>query len=513
VNPIRLFFFRAQRFVWSPAGLSMIEHGAFILVSMVTLAVLLRRFGLETVGLWTLVTALVNYGRIGDVWSKGLLSFIGEERGRNALSEAASYASTTIATGAAGYLLVMFIGGAAVYSVAPYIVPTEHVELVRQNLPLMVAAYWLIACSDNFSLAFVGFGFIWMRTLQKIGGSLLFLLGALTLDPSKGLTGILTVQLFQGLAMLSFGIFAFYGFVVRNIHHPIWSPTKFKELFNFGSKLFFVGVVQLAVEPMIKLLVSQFGGLAMVAVLEIVMRLIQGFRGFIMSVGQVMVTSFARHRSIFRMVDNAPLRDAFVKATHLYLGSSLVAFSLLFAAGPLISMLFLDTETQSAVGASFQTLLWVFGTGWFINTVASSGYFLLMSLRKPRKLFFSVAIRAGLITLLGFPLGTLFGLNGVTVAVLLAFAVSSVYLFVAACKSIHLLPSQGLIHYIAGQPSLLIPFGWAMSLTIVWIVFPNFADKPIMLLAHTMGLLSTVLLVLRYSGVRFLLRSITDLRP
>lgn len=484
-----------------------------MLLSMVTFAILLRRFGLETVGLWTLTTALLNYGRIGDVWSKGLLSFIGEERGRRAFSDAASYASTTMTTGAVGYLLLMSIGGAAVYISAPYLIPAEHVELVRKNLPLMVAAYWLIACSDNFSLAFVGFGFIWLRTLQKIGGSLLLLLGALTLDPSRGLTGILTIQLFQGAAMLAFGIVAFYGFVAWCIRHSIWSRTKFKQLFNFGSKLFFVGGVQLAIEPMIKLLVSQFGGLAMVAVLEIVMRLIQGFRGLIISVGQVIVTSFARHRNGCQMPDNAPLRDAFGQATHLFLGSSLVAFSLLFAAGPLISVLFLDAEAQAGAGASFQTILWVFGTAWFINTVASVGYFLLMSLRAPRKLFFSVTIQAVLIALLGLPFGAFFGLNGVMAAVFLAFAVSSVYLFVVASASIKLPSSQGLFQVLLAQPSLLIPFAWATSVTIAWILLPNVSDQPYMLLAYMMGLLSTVLLVLRYSGVRFLLRTTMNLKP
>ena len=491
----------------------MIEHGLFMFVSMVTFAVLLRRFGLETVGLWTLTTALLNYGLIGDVWSKGLLSFIGEERGRGALSDAASYASTTMTTGAVGYLVVMSIGGGTVYISAPYLFPAEHVEPVRQNLPLMVAAYWLIACSNNFSLAFVGFGFIWLRTLQKIGGSLLLLLGALTLDPSKGLTGIVTMQLFRGVAMLAFGIVAFYGFVAWSIRHSIWSRTKFKQLFNFGSKLFFVGGVQFAIEPMIKLLISQFGGLAMVAVLEIVMRLIQGFRGLSISVGQVIVTSFARHRSGCRMADNAPLRDAFGQATHLFLGSSLVAFSLLFAAGPLISVLFLDAKAQAGAGASFQTILWVFGTAWFINTVASVGYFLLMSLRAPRKLFFSVTIRAGLIALLGLPFGAFFGLNGVMAAVFLAFAVSSTYLFVVASNSIQLPSSQSLFQLLLGQPSLLIPFAWATSVTIVWIASPNISDQPFMLLAYAMGLLSTVLLVLRYSDVRFLLRTITDLKP
>lgn len=513
MNPLRLFLYRSHKFVISPGGLSLTEHTAFTLLSMITFAVLLRRFGLEIVGLWTLTTALLNYCQIGDIWSKGLMSFIGEERGRNALSDAASYASTTITTGAVGYLLVMSIGGGAVYFAAPYLLATEHVELVRQNLPLMVTAYWLIACSESFSLAFVGFGFIWMRTLQKIGGSLLFLLAALALDPSKGLTGILSIQVFQGGAMLFFGIFAFYGFVVWKIRHSLWSRSKIKIIFNFGSKLFVVGGVQYAVEPIIKILVTQFSGIEMVSVLEIVMRLIQGFRGLIISVGQVIVTSFARHRSGCLIADNVPLRDAFVTATHLFFGSSLIIFSLLFAAGPLISVLFLDAKAQADVGVSFQTMLLVFGTSWFFNTVASVGYFLFIAMRAAKKLLILSMIRAGLIAILGFPLGAFFGLSGVIAAVFLAFAMSATYLFIVATAHVQLPPSEGLHVVLLAQPSVLIPFAWATSVAIAWILLPNISNEPYMLIAHMFGLLFTVILVLRYSRVRFLLCSIMDLRP
>ncbi|MFX4296133.1 lipopolysaccharide biosynthesis protein [Pseudosulfitobacter pseudonitzschiae] len=491
----------------------MIDHVAYMLISMITLAILLRRFGLETVGLWTLLAALLNYGRIGDVWSKGLLSFIGEARGRNMQSDAAGYASTTVTTGAAGYLLLMSIGGAAVYSFAPHIVPPEHVELVRQNLPVMVTAYWLIAFAGNFGLAFVGFGFIWISAVQRIGGALLFFMGALALDPSQGLLGILTIQILQGAAMLAFGIIVFYGFIARNIHHMLWERQKFNQLFRFGSKLFFVGGIQLAVEPMIKLLVSQFGGLALVAVLEIVMRLVQGFRGLIISIGQVLVTSFSRLRGGYLTADSAPLRDNFAQAMQLFLGGSLVAFSLLFSVAPLVSLMFLNAEAQAGSGTSFLTMLWVLGTAWFINTVASPGYFLLMSLRASRQLFFSVMIRAGLIAVLGFPFGSVFGLDGIMVVVLLAHIISSTYLFFMASKAIHLPISKGLFEFLRSDPLIFIPFVWATGLTALWIVAPSVLNQPFMLGAYAIGLLSTGLLVLRYSHVRFLLRTVGDLRP
>ncbi|WP_055687189.1 hypothetical protein [Loktanella sp. 5RATIMAR09] len=491
--------------------MSIIEHVAYLLISMVTFASLLSRFGLEIVGLWVLVTALLNYAQIGDLWSKGLLSFIGQERGRGAPSDAAEYASTTIVTGAMGYLLAMSIGGAALYIFAPQLLPPHHVELVRHNIPLMVATYWLINSAGNFRLAFVGFGLVWVSAIQRIGGSLLFLLGVLALDPSSGLTGILTLQLFQGAVMLTFGVLAFYGFIARNIRYALWDRAKFRQLFSFGSKLFFVGSVELSIQPMIRLLCSQVGGLELVAVLEIVMRLIEGFRGMIISVGQVMVTSLARHHSSSQPEDKTVLRDNFVQATQVLMGGALIAFSLLFSAGPLISLLFLDADAQSGPGASFQIMLWMLGTAWFISTSAAAGYFLLMALRASRQLVLTVIIRAGLIALMGFPLGEAFGLCGVLATVLLAFTLSSAHLFVRVSKSVHLQCPQGLVDLLQSQSSTFIPFAWANALSILWIVSANLVGQPLMYAVYSVGFISTGLLVIRFGRVRWLLRTIMDL--
>lgn len=509
----QFFADKVRAYIGSHGAITIIDHIAYTCLSMLTLAILLQRFGLETVGLWTLLSALLNYGRIGDVWSKGLLSFIGEERGRNALSGAASYASTTVTTGAVGYLVLMTCGAVLLYGFAPQLVPPEHVDPARQTLPLMAAAYWLIACSGNISMAFVGFGVPWLKALQRIGGASLFLVGASTLDPANGLPGIVAVQLVQGAAMMLFGLAVFYGHTVRNVSHPIWDYGRFRHLFRFGSRMVLVGSVQFSIEPLIKLMVSHFGGLAAVGVLELVLRLIQGVRGVILSLSQVLITAFARQRGEADDTNHGALRVDFVQVSQSVLGGTLVAFAMLFAVGPLAAPLFLGADAQREPGALFTSMLLTFGSAWFVSSATASGHFFLMALRASRQLFATVAIRAGAILVLGLPLGLAFGLRGVMTAVLLGFALSSAFQFLAAARFLALPVFSTLSTFGRSQATSFAPFGCAFGLLIVWSLRPSTPSEDHLLLAYGLGAIFVTLLVLRFGQLPALVRAVGSLKP
>ena len=70
------------KFVLSPAGIAMFEHGVVTVLMMLNYIILLRYFGLDVIGLWLILSAVINYSYVGDIWSKGLLSFMGEARQR-----------------------------------------------------------------------------------------------------------------------------------------------------------------------------------------------------------------------------------------------------------------------------------------------------------------------------------------------------------------------------------------------------------------------------------------------
>ena len=169
------------KFVLSPAGIAMFEHGVVTVLMMLNYIILLRYFGLDVIGLWLILSAVINYSYVGDIWSKGLLSFMGEARGSGKAEDAATFASTAIVTGAIGFLILMSITGVVIYFCTDFFMTSDQLQTVKNNIFLMVAAFWLIASSNGYHQAFIGFGLPWLSAVQRIGGTLIFLIGIIVL--------------------------------------------------------------------------------------------------------------------------------------------------------------------------------------------------------------------------------------------------------------------------------------------------------------------------------------------
>ena len=52
----------------SPAGIAMFEHG--VVADDAELHHPITYFGLDVVGLWLILSAVINYSYVGDIWSK-----------------------------------------------------------------------------------------------------------------------------------------------------------------------------------------------------------------------------------------------------------------------------------------------------------------------------------------------------------------------------------------------------------------------------------------------------------
>lgn len=503
------------RFVMSPGGVSMTDDVVTMLLAMGAFAVLIRRVGLDTVGLWALISALLNYSRIADLWSTGLLSFVGEARGRGNIREAAGFASTALTTGAIGYLLLIGTGGTLIYALAPHIVPEPQVATVRADMLLMVVSYWLIACAGNYFLAFVGFGHPVLRAVQNAGGALVFFLGCLVLPGDFGLAGILWVQALRGACMLLFGVVVFNFYVVRDVRRPIWEWQKVRQLAGFGSKLFATSAVQYSVDPMIKLLVSQFGGLVATGMLEVVMRLVQGVRGVILSLGRVFITSFARAGAEAGSLNHDILKREYTAAIGLMLPAIMSIFALLFAAEPIIAAFFLGGHSTSdpKAGPSLAVILWVFGLAWLSNDLSSPAYFLLMSRRRARPLFIAVVIRAILIGVVGTVLGRLIGIYGVFATVTVAFTASSFLLARSAGETMRQKWNHHLLHdYFLAHWSVFVPLIWIATLDLGIATLPAVLSNQTRMILDGFSLFSTFALVLLFGRLPLLYRRAVSIR-
>lgn len=508
-----------RKLLLSPAGVTILEHASITLLMMAAYAILIRRYGLEVTGIWVLMTALVNFAHVGDIWSKGLLSFIGEARGANASEDAASYASTAIITGALGYFILMAICGGLLYVLAPYVFPAHYQDSVTDTLPLLVLAYWLIASAGNFLQAFIGFGRPLIAAIQRVGGAVIFLIGIAVYTTDDGLASIFQIQIIQGAVMIGFGMVVYFGIITRPLNHMIWDSRKLGDLVRFGTKMLAVGFVQSASEPIIKFMVGHFAGIAVVAVMEIASRLIQGVRGLILSVGQIVITYFARIASQEKATGKTRMVDEYSMILGLTITGSTAMFAMLFALAPLLKWLFFNTELERQETALFGLILAALGLAWLSNAISSAGYFLLVALRHSRSLFITEAIRTCLIACFGFILGHLFGLNGLLAGIVLGFVMSSFYLFYMAALSLRR-SWQGLLQQIImTAKTTMIPLIWSIILISISILERQISTQSgipldiMFLILYVVGPLVTFFLILKYGQLNHLIHGIIALKP
>ena len=512
-----------KRLILSPAGVTILEHASITLLMMAAYAILISRYGLEVTGVWILMTALVNFAHVGDVWSKGLLSFMGEARGAKSPQDAASYASTVIITSALGYFILIALCGGALYIIAPYAFPARYQDGIITTLPLLVLAYWLIASAGNFIQAFIGFGLPLIAAIQRVGGAVVFLIGISIHASDDGLISIFQIQIIQGTIMICFGMVIYFGVITRPLKHAIWDRRKLGELVGFGSKMLTVGFVQSAAEPIIKFMFGHFAGIAVVTVMEIASRLIQGVRGLTLSLGQIIITYFARiasQKRIEKSVTGEPhFADEFCSISSLMISGSIAMFAILFSLAPLLKWLFFNTEIEQPETAFFALILVSLGLAWLFNAITSTAYFLLVALRHSRSLFITEAIRTCLITCFGFGLGLIFGLNGLLVGIISGFVISSLYLFQAAALSLGT-SSQTLLKQIVTQcKTTIIPLIWSIIFISI-MIFENpiittltLPFDMMFIILNILGPLGTIILIYKYGKIDHLFRGIIALKP
>ena len=509
------------KFALSPAGIAMFEHGLVTVLMMLNYIILLRYFGLDVIGLWLILSAVINYSYVGDIWSKGLLSFMGEARGSGKAEDAATFASTAIVTGAIGFLILMSITGAVIYFCADFFMTSDQLQTVENNVFLMVAAFWLMASSNGYHQAFIGFGLPWLSAIQRVGGTLIFLISIIVLPLNYNLEAILKVQFIQGLSMVTFGTLVYFGWLTKGMKYHLWSKRKLKQLFNFGAKLLVIGAVQSSLEPMIKFMVSFFFGLPTVAILELALRFVQGIRGLILSIGQVVVTYFASTSASSEQDDAkvSQISKNFFDTTALIVIGSNAAFTILFIVAPLISAIFLGAGTEKETTGIFTIFLMIFGLAWLINTYATSGYYLLVSLRHSKPLFYYETLRSVLVGVLGFLSGLLGGNFGFLIAVLCAFIIASIYLLNLSSKTIDLSLAQVIKIIIDQTSSTFIPLCFSLGIIIAWkynnLIWINYGYNVVYFNAvyFVIGPLISIALLVKFGQLNHFVSIIKTLKP
>jgi len=474
-------FLRSLRtLMHSPSAIVVGETACVAFLQFAIYAALIRIAEAEAVGLWVLINSILGFSRAADFWSRGLSSFVAQARGLGEPERASAYAATATAAATAGYLVMALLGYGAIHLFADRLVGPEQVEVVRQILPLMTLTFWMMSVGGTLSLAFLGFERIAVKASLTVGGALVFFLLVLIMVPRFGLWGAVAAQALQAALVLLVGLWLWWQLILRP-HGGGLRLTLLREMCVYGAKSLALSLFQLAIEPLSRLIVNAYGGLAAVALYELAARLVVTARSLVLSMGQFLVPAFARLGH-----EGQNIAGLLRQTEWQFQLLGLVTFSALLAAGPLLATIILSEPNPL-----FLVMLWLLSAGWFTNLLAAPAYFLFQGRRQLRPLFVSHIIMTLGALGLGVLGGSLFGIVGALTGIALALTTSSAQLWYAAAQARSEQTGSGI------RPPLFLPLltaaactsllyivdrgGWTQTAEIAIQVLPVFATGSMML--------------------------------
>ncbi len=377
---------------------------------ILTYRILMQSLRIEEIGLWSLIVGSAAVARLSEMGlGAGVLRFVAGDHGAGRLDQAAR----TIG--------MACIGAAAMVGVLALIVqpvllhyllrgtPEPLHDAARALLPAALGSVVLTTIAGVFLNAIDGCQRMDIRAKLQVGTSLVQLGMTALLLPRLGLAGLGLVQLAQaGFLLIGAAIFllvlmrqplrAYFGF----------EGPRLKELFLYGGGLQISGIAQLLFEPLVKVLLTAYSGLALTGYFDMANRIVLQFRSVIVAAYMAVVPHVAARGSDMSLDQSR----AIYRETHdLLLFVLLPYFACIGAGMPLALVLW-----KGEYDALFLAVAMLQLGAWWLNCLALPAYLLNVGLGRLRWNILSHVAIGAITLILGLLLGELFGGWGVLVA-------------------------------------------------------------------------------------------------
>ncbi|BAU55748.1 lipopolysaccharide biosynthesis protein [Mucilaginibacter gotjawali] len=378
---------------------------------------LLSKLGVELLGVWSVVLStsslanLANFG-VADSVIRFVALFTAE---KDDLKIKQLIFTSTI------FLTVLFILIAAIiYPFADLILtgvlPAKYIKQGLSILPYSLICLVINAVNGIYASVLDGMQRNYIRNMIFSASSILLLVGTYVLVPLFHLKGVAFAQVGQSIFT---AITCLTLIVFRLKYNPFkwnWSKVIFKQIFSYGMKFQFISLAAMVNEPIIKILLGKFGGMAFAGYYEMANRLLSQARGVIVSATQ----------SLVPVLVNVSKGDVPIFYKRVF--SNVVFFSLavvciIVPAGRLISFYWIGHYEHV-----FYVTLVLLAFSTFINLLITPSYFYYIA-----KANLNILIKTHLMlsfsnVLIGAIVGYFFGGYGVVCGWFLATIIGSFYL-------------------------------------------------------------------------------------
>jgi len=329
---------------------------------------LLGTIGIEQLGIWSVVMATTSVANVANLGLSGSVTkFVAKHLAKGDGELVSGVIQTSAISIGIFIILIMGILYPIAHWVLGLVIPDENLAQALYILPYSLLSLSVTVIASVYQSGLDGYQRVDLRSRIMMASVVLNLVLSFMLVPPFGLMGLVWAHLVQVVTVLV----ASALFLKRiNPSLPIiptrWNKALFKEMFSYGVNFQVISVSVMLYDPIVKALLTRFGGLAMVGFYEMASRMVLQLRALIVSANQVLVPVIAEMQEKTPEVIHSLYKDNY----RLIFYISLPFYAAIIALAPLISEAWIGHYEPHFV--IFTVLL---AGSWLLNTLSAPAYF------------------------------------------------------------------------------------------------------------------------------------------
>lgn len=386
---------------------------------LVTYWLLMRALPIAEIGLWSLVVGTTLVARLSEMGlGAGVLRFVAGDLAAGRPQDAAR------SIGMAGLAVTVLVGALAL-ALQPLllgyllgIAPAALHPAVAVLLPAALLGVVLTAAGNVFLAAIDGCQRMDLRAGLQIGSSFIQLGLTWYFLPRWGLAGLGLVQVVQAGSLLLAGLVTMAWLLRRPLRDYLgFERARFRELLLYGGGLQIAAIAQLLFEPLLKVLLTAYSGLALTGYFDMANRIVLQFRSVIVAGYSALVPHVAALSGAGGIAPER-LRAIYLETSTLLLYVLLPFFACVAAGLPLALTLW-----KGQFDPVFLAVALLQCGAWLVNALSLPAYMLNVGTGQLRWNIAAHVVMGLATLLLGPPLGS--SLGGTAVLVLGGVALSA----------------------------------------------------------------------------------------
>ncbi len=391
---------------------------------------LLNSIGIKQLGVWSLILSFSSIANLANFGiTSGLVKFVAEYLTEDDKSKLGKLIFTSIISMAILFTIVSLLVFFGAQYFLHLVIDKEFLKIALLILPFSLASLSINAVAGVLTSVLEGYQKNYLRNFIYIFSGLFMFLLVLLLTPAYQLKGVAIAQVCQAVFILIVALVLIYRLSPYNrFKYWKWSRQSFNELFNYGYKFQVVSISQLLYEPTTKLLLSKFGGLALLGHYEMATRLVSQFRALLVNANQVVIPVVAENS---KTKSKKELHDFFNKMNRFLILFTLPFSTLLIILSPFISIIWIGSFEMDFV---FSLIILSISTAF--NIMCGPSYFSSMGEGRLTILVITHLAIAIMNLILGYVLGIFAGGYGIISAWGISLSIGSTFLIIVYSKSI-----------------------------------------------------------------------------